>query len=104
MQHQFEDTYWQAHADWRYDHAALAGSSYLKLPGVLRFFTGNIGFHHVHHLSVGIPNYNLQAAHEGTDRLQTVPELTLRQGLRATRLKLWDERRGRLVTFREARA
>jgi omega-6 fatty acid desaturase (delta-12 desaturase) len=104
VQHQFEDTYWQAHADWRYDHAALAGSSYLKLPGVLRFFTGNIGFHHVHHLSVGIPNYNLQAAHNGTDRLQTVPQLTLRQGLRATRLKLWDERRGRLVTFREARA
>jgi omega-6 fatty acid desaturase (delta-12 desaturase) len=104
VQHQFEDTYWQAHRDWRYDHAALAGSSYLKLPGVLRFFTGNIGFHHVHHLSVGIPNYNLQAAHQGTDRLQSVPELTLQQGLRATRLKLWDERRGRLVTFREARA
>jgi omega-6 fatty acid desaturase (delta-12 desaturase) len=104
VQHQFEDTYWQAHANWRYDHAALAGSSYLKLPGVLRFFTGNIGFHHVHHLSVGIPNYNLQAAHNGTDELQTVPELTLRQGLRATKLKLWDERRGRLVTFREARA
>jgi len=104
VQHQFEDTYWQAHADWRYDHAALAGSSYLKLPGMLRFFTGNIGFHHVHHLSVGIPNYNLQAAHNGTDQLQTVPELTLQQGLRATKLKLWDERRGRLVTFREARA
>ena len=104
VQHQYEDTYWQAHAEWRYDDAALAGSSYLKLPGVLRFFTGNIGFHHVHHLSVGIPNYNLQAAHEGSDRLQTVPELTVRQGLNATKLKLWDERRGRLVTFREARA
>jgi omega-6 fatty acid desaturase (delta-12 desaturase) len=104
VQHQFEDTYWQTHSGWRYDHAALAGSSYLKLPGVLRFFTGNIGFHHVHHLSVGIPNYNLQAAHEGTDRLQAVPQLTLREGLRATRLKLWDEQRGRLVTFHEARA
>lgn len=103
VQHQYEDTYWQAHEDWRYDHAALVGSSYLKLPGVLRFFTGNIGFHHVHHLSVGIPNYNLQAAHEGNDRLQGVPELTVRQGLHATRLKLWDEQRGRLVTFREAR-
>ena len=104
VQHQFEDTYWQTHAGWRYDHAALEGSSFLKLPGVLRFFTGNIGFHHVHHLSVGIPNYNLQAAHNGNDRLRTVPQLTLRQGLRATRLKLWDERQGRLVTFREARA
>lgn len=104
VQHQFEDTYWQAQSDWRYDHAALEGSSYLKLPGVLRFFTGNIGFHHVHHLSVGIPNYNLPAAHNGDDRLRTVPQLTVRQGLRATRLKLWDERRGRLVTFREVRA
>jgi len=103
VQHQFEDTYWQAHADWRYDEAALAGSSYLKLPAVLRFFTGNIGFHHVHHLSVGIPNYNLQAAHNDTRRLQAVPQLTLREGLRATRLKLWDERRGQLVTFHEAR-
>ena len=104
VQHQFEDTCWKTHADWRYDDAALAGSSYLKLPGVLRFFTGNIGFHHVHHLSAAIPNYNLPAAHEETDRLQAVPELTLKQGLRATRLKLWDEQRGRLVTFREARA
>ena len=104
VQHQFEHTYWQSHTGWRYDHAALAGSSYLKLPGVLRFCTGNIGFHHVHHLSVGIPNYNLPAAHEGTDRLHAVPQLTLLQGLRATRLKLLDERRGRLVTFREAGA
>jgi omega-6 fatty acid desaturase (delta-12 desaturase) len=103
VQHQFEDTYWQAHADWRYDHAALEGSSYLRLPAVLQFFTGNIGFHHVHHLSVGIPNYNLQAAHDGTDRLRQVPQLTLSEALRATRLKLWDERSGRLVTFRQAR-
>jgi omega-6 fatty acid desaturase (delta-12 desaturase) len=104
VQHQFEDTYWQGHGDWRYDHAALEGSSYLKLPRLLQFFTGNIGFHHVHHLSVGIPNYNLQEAHETTDRLQAVPELTLRDGLRATRLKLWDEQTERLVTFREARS
>jgi omega-6 fatty acid desaturase (delta-12 desaturase) len=103
VQHQFEDTYWQSQEDWRYDHAALEGSSYLKLPRWLQFFTGNIGFHHVHHLSVGIPNYNLQAAHEVSDRLQGVPELTLRDGLRATRLKLWDEHAGRLVTFRDAR-
>ena len=103
VQHQFEDTYWQSHANWRYDHAALAGSSYLRLPRLLQFFTGNIGFHHVHHLSVGIPNYNLQEAHEKTERLQAVPELTLWEGLSATRLKLWDERSGRLVTFRDAR-
>jgi omega-6 fatty acid desaturase (delta-12 desaturase) len=70
---------------------------------VLQFFTGNIGFHHVHHLSVGIPNYNLQEAHDETTRLHPVPELTLRDGLRATRLKLWDERHETLVTFRDAR-
>jgi acyl-lipid omega-6 desaturase (Delta-12 desaturase) len=102
VQHQFEDAYWQQHADWRYEDAALQGSSYLKLPRVLQFFTGNIGFHHVHHLSVAIPNYNLQDAHENTESFRAVPELTLADGLRATRLKLWDERRGRLVTFREA--
>jgi omega-6 fatty acid desaturase (delta-12 desaturase) len=103
VQHQFEGTYWQTHAAWRYDDAALQGSSYLKLPAVLQFFTGNIGFHHVHHLSVGIPNYNLQDAHDETTRLHPVPEVTLRDGLRATRLKLWDERREALVTFRDAR-
>lgn len=102
VQHQFEDAYWQQPAHWHYEDAALQGSSYLKLPAVLQFFTGNIGFHHVHHLSVGIPNYNLPDAHENTDLLRSVPELTLVDGLRATRLKLWDEQKRRLVTFREA--
>jgi omega-6 fatty acid desaturase (delta-12 desaturase) len=104
VQHQFEDTYWQSQSNWRYEHAALEGSSYLKLPAVLRFFTGNIGFHHVHHLSVAVPNYNLRAAHEQTEGLNEVPELTLRDALRAPRLKLWDEQRRRLVTFAGARA
>ena len=104
VQHQFEDTYWQTQEDWRYEEAALEGSSYLKLPRWLQFFSGNIGFHHVHHLSVGIPNYNLEAAHESAERLHDVPQLTVRDALRATRLKLWDERTGRLVTFRDARA
>lgn len=62
VQHQFEDTYWQSGEDWSYADAALQGSSYLKLPKVLQFFTGNIGLHHVHHLSARIPNYNLQRA------------------------------------------
>src|SRR3954451_16681702 len=97
VQHQFEDTYWQSQSEWRYEHAALEGSSYLELPAVLRFFTGNIGFHHVHHLSVAIPNYNLPAAHEQTAGLNEVPVLTLREALRAPRLKLWDEQRQRLV-------
>jgi acyl-lipid omega-6 desaturase (Delta-12 desaturase) len=103
VQHQFERTYWETRETWSYDDAALRGSSYLKLPRILQFFTGNIGFHHVHHLSARIPNYNLQPAHDGAARLQVVPTLSLREGLRAPRWKLWDEGRGRLVTFREAR-
>ena len=64
VQHQFEDVYWSAHDEWSYAEAALRGSSYLKLPKVLQFFTGNIGLHHVHHLNARIPNYNLQRAHD----------------------------------------
>jgi acyl-lipid omega-6 desaturase (Delta-12 desaturase) len=104
VQHQFEDTYWQSAPGWSYADAALHGSSYLKLPKVLQFFTGNIGLHHVHHLSARIPNYNLQRAHDDNPIFHDVPTLSLRDGLRAVRLKLWDEGRGRLVTFAEARA
>ncbi len=103
VQHQFEDTYWQSGEQWSYADAALRGSSYLKLPRVLQFFTGNIGFHHVHHLSAHIPNYNLQSAHDDHPVCHAVPTLSLWDGLRAVRLKLWDEERGRLVTFAEAR-
>jgi omega-6 fatty acid desaturase (delta-12 desaturase) len=103
VQHQFEDTYWQAKDDWCYADAALRGSSYLRLPKVLQFFTGNIGLHHVHHLSARIPNYNLQRAHDENPMFHTVPTLSAWDGLRAVRLKLWDEDRGRLVTFRDAR-
>ena len=104
VQHQFEDSVWQPGDTWSYDEAALHGSSYLKLPAILQFFTGNIGFHHVHHLSARIPNYNLQMAHEGTSTLSAIPPVTMRDGFRSVRLKLWDEQRKRLVTFREARS
>jgi omega-6 fatty acid desaturase (delta-12 desaturase) len=104
VQHQFEDTYWQSTDGWSYADAALRGSSYLNLPKVLQFFTGNIGVHHVHHLSARVPNYNLQRAHDENPMFQGVPTLSLLDGLRAVRLKLWDEDRGRLVTFAEARA
>ena len=104
VQHQFEDAYWQNSDSWSYDEAALKGSSYLRLPKVLQFFTGNIGLHHVHHLSTRIPNYNLQRAHDAYPAFQQVPRLSLWDGLKCVRLKLWDEERGRLVTFREARA
>jgi acyl-lipid omega-6 desaturase (Delta-12 desaturase) len=103
VQHQFEDTYWQTSERWAYADAALRGSSYLKLPRVLQFFTGNIGLHHVHHLSTRIPNYNLQRAHDENQAFREVPTLTLWDGLRAVRLKLWDEDRERLVTFAQAR-
>jgi acyl-lipid omega-6 desaturase (Delta-12 desaturase) len=103
VQHQFEDTYWQSAEGWSYADAALRGSSYLKLPKVLQFFTGNIGLHHVHHLSTKIPNYNLQRAHDETPIFHSVPTLSLWDGLRAIRLKLWDEESGRLVTWAEAR-
>jgi omega-6 fatty acid desaturase (delta-12 desaturase) len=103
VQHQFEDAYWQEGAGWSYADAALRGSSYLKLPKVLQFFSGNIGLHHVHHLNARIPNYNLQRAHDENTIFHDVPTLSLGDGLRTVRLKLWDEERGRLVTFAQAR-
>jgi acyl-lipid omega-6 desaturase (Delta-12 desaturase) len=103
VQHQFEDVYWESSDRWSYEAAALRGSSYLKLPQPLQFFTGNIGLHHVHHLNARIPNYNLQRAHDENEIFHSVPVLTIRDGLRSTRLKLWDPEAGRLVTFAEAR-
>jgi acyl-lipid omega-6 desaturase (Delta-12 desaturase) len=104
VQHQFEDTYWQSAEEWSYAEAALRGSSHLKLPRVLQFFSGNIGLHHVHHLSAKVPNYNLQRAHDENPIFHDVPTLSLWDGLRAVRLKLWDEGRGRLITFAEERS
>jgi len=83
VQHQFEDAYWQNAGQWRYADAALQGSSYLKLPKVLQFFTGNIGLHHVHHLSARIPNYNLQRAHDENPMCNGVPVLSVWEGLGA---------------------
>ena len=103
VQHQFEDVYWECSENWKYADAAIRGSSFFKLPRILQYFTGNIGFHHVHHLSARIPNYNLQRAHEDLDLFRDVPTLTLTEGIRTTRLKLWDERQGRLVSWAQAR-
>jgi omega-6 fatty acid desaturase (delta-12 desaturase) len=103
VQHQFEDAYWEGCGTWSYADAALRGSSFLKLPAPLRFCTGSIGYHHVHHLNARIPNYNLRRAHEENSLFQAVPTLGLWDGLRAVRLKLWDEHSARLVTFAEAR-
>jgi acyl-lipid omega-6 desaturase (Delta-12 desaturase) len=103
VQHQFEDAYWENRADWTYDDAALRGSSYLKLPKVLQYFTGSIGLHHVHHLNARIPSYNLQRAHDENAIFHQVPTLSLWDGVRTVRLKLWDEDAGKLVTFAQAR-
>src|SRR5436190_14319079 len=98
VQHQFEDVYWERKEGWSYAEAALRGSSYLKLPSVLQFFTGNIGLHHVHHLSARIANYSLERAHHDNPIFHSVPVLSLWDGVKAVRLKLWDEGSGRLVT------
>jgi omega-6 fatty acid desaturase (delta-12 desaturase) len=102
VQHQSADAYWQRHGQWSYAEAALLGSSYLKLPKLLQFFTGNIGLHHVHHLNPRIPNYHLQRAHDGNAIFAGVPTVSIRDGLRAVRFKLWDEETARLLTFAQA--
>ena len=101
VQHQFEGTYWMKHEEWNHLRGALEGSSFYKLTPVLQWFTGNIGFHHVHHLSPRIPNYRLQACHEAIAELRNVKPITLRESIRTLRCHLWDEERGRLISFRE---
>jgi acyl-lipid omega-6 desaturase (Delta-12 desaturase) len=103
VQHRFEDAVWQSSPDWDWETAALAGSSHLKLPGVLRFFSLNIGLHHVHHLNPRIPNYHLLLANDENDFLRSVPTVSVLDGIRAVRLSLYDVERGRLVSFAEAR-
>ena len=103
VQHQFEDVYWERSDRWDYTDAALAGSSYLKLPQPLQFFTGNIGLHHVHHLNARVPNYNLQAAHDENEVFADVPVLTIRDSFKCVRLKLIDPDSGRLLTWSESR-
>src|SRR5439155_16062223 len=104
VQHQFDTTYWERTEEWGFNDAALQGSSHLALPKVLQFFSGNIGFHHVHHLNAKIPNYNLQRAHEEQSVFRSVPSVSLANGLRAVQLKLWDEQAQQMVTWKQARA
>ena len=101
VQHQFEDAYWENADAWSYEEAALRGSSHLKLPQPLQWFSGNIGLHHVHHLSARVPNYHLQAAHDAVPAFQSVPTLTLWDGVKAARLKVFDEDSRRLLTWSE---
>ena len=99
VQHQFEGVYWQRHGQWDYVTAALQGSSFYKLPRIFQWFSGNIGFHHIHHLSPRIPNYNLERFHKAEPLFQTVPPVTLLASLRSFTFRLWDERQSKLVGF-----
>ena len=101
IQHQFEDTYWDNKESWDFTKAALQGSSFYKLPKVLQWFTGNIGFHHIHHLSPRIPNYLLEKCHKENPVFQKANTLTLLTSLKSTFLSLWDEKQKKLVSFRQ---
>ena len=103
VQHNFEGAYWARHAEWDYVTAALQGSSFYKLPKALQWFSGNIGFHHIHPLSPRVPNYFLQPCHEASALFRQVKPLTLLTSLRSLRLRLWDENRRQLVGFRALR-
>lgn len=99
VQHQFEGVNWRRHGEWDYTSAALEGSSYYKLPRVLQWFSGNIGFHHIHHLSPRIPNYNLEKCHNEDPLFQGVKAVTLGSSLKSLTFRLWDERHHRLVGY-----
>jgi len=103
VQHNFEDSYFKHDDEWSYVHAAVEGSSYYRLPKVLQWMTGNIGFHHVHHLSPKVPNYELERAHEGVPALAKATTIGIRDSLKSLKFRLWDEELDRFVSFREAK-
>jgi len=104
VQHQYEDTYWRYKEAWDYYAAGLEGASLFVLPKVLQWFTGNIGLHHIHHLSPKIPNYHLQRCYDENSALHRVTRLTIGASIRTLWLTLWDESERRLVRFRDLRA
>ncbi len=104
VQHRFETALWARHDEWNFTSAALRGSSYLRLPKVLQWFTGNIGFHHIHHLSPRVPNYRLGECYDGVPALRAVPSLSLWAGLKSLTLQLWDEDGRKLIRIKDARA
>ncbi|MFC3125406.1 fatty acid desaturase [Pseudoroseomonas globiformis] len=104
VQHQFEGTYWERHMEWSFVDAALSGCSYYRLPRWMHWLTGNIGYHHIHHLSSRIPNYRLASVFAEVPELREAPSIGLIESLRCAQLALWCEDRRRLVSFRDARA
>ena len=103
VQHQFEDTYWEDAENWDYFKAAVYGSSFYKLPKLLQWFSGNIGYHHIHHLSSKIPNYNLEKCHKSHDMFKEVKPLTFWKSFKCVNFRLWDEENMKLITFRQLR-
>jgi omega-6 fatty acid desaturase (delta-12 desaturase) len=100
VQHQFEDVYWARHDGCDPLRVALEGSSYLKLPKLLQWFTGNIGLHHIHHVRPNIPNYNLQACYDEVPAVQAIEPITIRRSFNLLRLSLYDEKHKRMISFR----
>lgn len=103
VQHQYEDTYWDSQEHWDFVKGALEGSSFYKLPKVLQWFTGNIGFHHIHHLSPLVPNYQLEKCHKNSPVFQEIKPLTFWRSFKSATLRLWDEEKERMLSFREFR-
>ena len=103
VQHQFDGVYWARHSNWDYTKAALQGSSFYKLPKVLQWFSGNIGFHHVHHLSPRIPNYHLELCHKSDPLFESVKPVTLLSSLKSFTFRLWDEQLQIPVDYRHLR-
>jgi omega-6 fatty acid desaturase (delta-12 desaturase) len=99
VQHQYENVYWERHDKWDYATAALYGSSFFKLPRLLQWFTGNIGFHHIHHLSPRIPNYQLEACHYENSMFHEIEPMTLRTSLKSIRIRLWDEDHHKMIGY-----
>jgi omega-6 fatty acid desaturase (delta-12 desaturase) len=103
VQHQFDGVYWERGEDWDYAAAALQGSSFYRLPRILQWFTGNIGYHHIHHLSSRIPNYNLERCHRAHLLFQKVKPVTLFGSLKSFTFRLWDEQQRKLVGYSHLR-
>jgi len=103
VQHQFENVYWARHEDWNNIDASLKGSSFYNLPRVFQWFSGNIGFHHIHHLRPSIPNYNLEEAYRSVPEVQKTPSMTLRSSMKSLFMNLYDEQQKKMVSFKEVR-
>jgi omega-6 fatty acid desaturase (delta-12 desaturase) len=103
IQHQFDEVYWEKDESWNRERAAIEGSSYFKLPGIMRWFSGNIGYHHIHHLNPRIPNYNLKRCFENVSVMQEVNVVTFFKSFKLIFLNLYDENSRKLISFRRAR-